>query len=109
MYSRIIYAIENGLRYMHKDIDVRPVFNSVSDKTPHYSIVKVKSHPLAVVVKRYNHIYLYLDLVQGANIRLVNVILKHFTHGEYKVRKRGTKYVMYCRNEAAIWTVTTYE
>ena len=99
----IIYAIENGLNYAYKDIGIVPMFTLVNDKAPSHVYVNVGYHTLLVVSKRYN--YISVDLVPGTNIRLVNAILKHFTHGEYKVRKRGPKYVLKRLSEAPIWHV----
>ena len=105
-YKRIIYAIENDLRYAYKDIEVVPMFTLDNDKTPSYIYVNVGYHTLIALSKRYNCIS--VDLVPGTNTRLVNAILKHFTHGEYEVRKRGHKYVMCRHAESFIWTVEAF-
>ena len=101
-YVRIIYAIEHGLGYEDQTVKVEQVYGDVNDKTPLYCHVRLNGS-IVSISKRHN--YIVVAAWQGANVRLVNVILEYLTHGAWKVAKRGGKYVLKRLAEAPIWDV----
>lgn len=101
-YKRIIYAIEHGLGYEGQTVKVEQVYGDVNDKTPLYCHVKLNG---SIVTISKRHCYIAVAAWQGANVRLVNVILGYLTHGAWKIAKRGGKYVLKRLSEAPIWHV----
>ena len=100
--KRIIYAIENGLAYDGPTAKVEQVYGEVNGKTPLYCHVRLNGS-IVTISKRHN--YIVVAAWQGANVRLVNVILGYLTHGAWKIAKRGQKYVLKRLSEAPIWHV----